>query len=155
MEANNDLPEHSGPTPFIAMEYYGLILNRTFEVHFCRNGLIGIKVAGVIAALPQYTQTEYQDPKAFISRRSQKKYSGIEVCSDEVLKVDRSNFKLSFGDMNSVEFTAKKKWGMGPVPHTGILNIKLKTANRRRELILLGNQDGSAIARELAIKIGG
>lgn len=138
---------------FIAMEYYGLILNRTFEIHACYDGLAGIKVAGVIAALPQYTQSEYQDPKAFVSRQSQKKYSGIEVCSNEVLKVDSSNFKLPFDDIASVEFIAKKKWGMGPVPHTGVLNIKLRTTNKKREFILLGNQDGVAIANELVRKI--
>jgi hypothetical protein len=141
------------PMTFIAMEYYGLILNRTFEVHFCTDSLVGIRVTGVVAAWPQYTELKYKDPRSFAKKRKLAKYHDIDICSEDILKVDHHNFELQFNEIGSVEFIAKRKWGMGPVPHTGFLNINFKIARRQKELILLGNQDGSALARELSGRI--
>ncbi len=138
---------------FIAMEYYAFILNRTFEVYLCADGLVGIKVAGVVGASLLYTQSKYRNPRSFINDRFLKRYDGQEICGHEILGKDSHNFKLLFSNIDSVDFIAKRKWGMGPVPHSGLLSIKFKNIPRPRELILLGDQDGYVISKEIIAKI--
>jgi hypothetical protein len=51
------------------------------------------------------------------------------------------NFAISKSAITRVHFNPRQKWGTGPVPHSGRLMIDIRDA-RRRELILLGQQNG-------------
>lgn len=139
---------------FVAMEYYALILNRTFTVHLCGDGLVGVISNGIVAASPHYMSERFSEQTMYENKSRLKKYQGINICSDAALKIHRFNFKILYKDISHSEFLDKKKWGMGPVQHTGILNIHNKDGSKHRELILLGKQDGLALANEIKNRLG-
>jgi hypothetical protein len=133
---------------FIAMEYYGLILNRTFEVYLLSDCLLGRKTGGIVGASPVHLTNKYQKAEAFVGKEKIRD----EIDATAVLKASKANFRLLFSEIDRVEFLKKKKWGMGPVAHTGILNIYSKSGSKIKELIVLGDQEGELILNK--IKMG-
>ncbi len=139
---------------FIAMEYYGLILNRTYEICACQNRLTGIRISGLISASTAYRNSIFRNPDSFRNSRLVKRYEGQDTCSKEALSLDRANFFLDFSKITKIEFSPRRKWGMASVPHSGILIIW--GGNKvLRELILLGSQDGQLLASRLSAAVFG
>lgn len=68
------------------------------------------------------------------------------------LKLDKANFCFTNSEIINVEYDISQKWGMGNIPYSGRIKIKLKN-NITRELILLGFQDGQKIVKELRKKL--
>lgn len=132
---------------FIAMEYYALILNRTYKVFVTKDMLCGAKVRGLVSN-PALVSLSMRDPRSWAQTNSAKIYDRIEVTAPMFSEINPANFQIHWGDIANVDFRAGKKWGMGNVPHSGRLIIHLRSG-RRRELILLGEQDGSAIKERL------
>ena len=128
-------------TGFMAMEYYWLIMNRTFIVFLSADGLYGWKVHGVVSALtPRYFERyveKLRDPDLMND-------------SDRIkeLASDHGGFFIPRESITSAEFIRKRKWGMGGVAHSGIVNVKLSDGGLR-EFILLGDVNGLQIEREI------
>ena len=132
---------------FLAMEYYNLILNRSFAIFVTKNKICGAKVIGVAAA-PTRSYSEYahlwRDPRNFITKKTIHQYEGIEPESPEFLKINKANFQINCSDVVEIKFIAKKKTSMGAIPHTGSLFIKTSDG-KKREFIILADQDGEDI----------
>ena len=116
---------------FVGMEYYGLILNRTYLVFAAPDGLYGWKVEGpVSAARPQFYEPYKKmldDPKLMRDRGA----------VEDLAKL-KGGFFIPGSEVAYVEATDKSKWGMGGIPHSGRIRIGL-TTGKCREFILLGS----------------
>lgn len=135
---------------FIAMEYYGLILNRTFQIILNEIGLTGLKVNGLVSVQGgdpmsfsitslMSVNGDTSNPYSYIKASYLKKLENHDLTGREIIDVSSCNFNLLSGDIEEVTFTNKKKWGMGPYPHDGRVFVKLRNG-KKREFIILGNQ---------------
>ena len=68
--------ENHGEWSFIAMQYYWLIVNRTFEVFVTRTMICGARVRGVIAS-PEGTEPQQHDPHQYVSARLRRRYDSV------------------------------------------------------------------------------
>jgi hypothetical protein len=124
---------------FVAMQYYALILNRTFVVFISAEGVYGWKVAGPVAAGPGSSryfgpyQQMLEDPSKMPSQDDVRKLANL-----------RGGFFIPRSSIVEVVFNSKRKWGMGGIPHLGRLEVK-HISGRKIEFILLGKVDGEAI----------
>lgn len=142
---------------FIAMEYYSFILNRTYHVSITEYMVSGAKVHGIIAAESKEKRNpanllavkgNLNDPSTYVKNKHIEKLNGMELQSEDFLKVDKNNFQIKKNEILSVRYNPKKKWGMGNYPHDGRIEIVLKNG-KKRELIILGNQSGKEITKIL------
>lgn len=138
---------------FVAMEYWLLILNRTYKVFVTQEFVCGAKVRGAVPATWSRTgevpiDGDLQSPECYIQAERLRKYDGVDVESRRFSSMSRANFQIHRDDLKRVRFNPKKKWGMGPYPHAGRIELHLRTGTVR-ELILLGDQDGRLIARRI------
>jgi hypothetical protein len=142
---------------FVAMEYYWLILNRTFLVLITDNELIGIKVHGSIAAessdalvnlLPLTIDGDLQNPYSYISAKYIERIKDIDLKSRDFLEANDSNFRISRSDIVETTYDKSKKWGMGYYPHDGKVYVKRRD-DKKREFIILGAQSGQDIKSRL------
>ena len=134
-------------TWFAAMEYYALMLNRTYKVFVTDRMLCGAKVRGIVLK-PHSASQEMMNQTYWVQTPSAQVYDRIDVTSGVFLQVNSANFQIGWGQIVSIEYRAGRKWGMGNVPHSGRLILNLK-AGKQKELILLGYQDGEGLKRRL------
>jgi hypothetical protein len=126
---------------FVAMEYYDLILNRTFVVFVVPEGLYGWKAAGPVSnGRPMYFEPYAEilkDPELMRNRETPRRLSDL-----------KGGFFIPRSDIVSAEVIYKQKWGMSGIPHSG--RIRIQTASgKSRELILLGSVDGESIQQQI------
>ena len=134
---------HAG---FVAMEYFALILNRSFLIFITDEGLRGWKFCGpVTTSSPQF----YRPIEELLDDPEME--CGSAAFTDLMHGPD--TFLIPYKAIRSVDFTAKTKWGMGPILHAGILSLGL-TAGRKREFILLGAAYGDGIRDAILAKTG-
>lgn len=142
---------------FIAMEYYGLILNRTFMVLITDDKLIGIKVHGPIGVKTEDTSAfmphvvidgDMNNPYSYIDISYLQKIQTFELESDEVLQANKVNFKIARSSIVEVRYDKTKKWGMGPYPHDGKIYV-ITRDSKKREFIILGSQSGQHLCNIL------
>ena len=128
-------------TGFVAMEYYGLILNRTFVVFIASEGLYGWKAAGAVNVARSMYFAPYanmlKDPELMRNRKSVQRLSHL-----------KGGFFIPRPDIISVDVINKQKWGMGPIPHSGRVKIHT-TSGRSREFVLLGSVDADSIQQRI------
>lgn len=126
---------------FVAMEYYALILNRTYVVFVAPDGLYGWKVRGPVATWnPLYFQryaAVLNDPKLMHNHDAIEKLANF-----------RGGFIIPRAEVASAEMIYKAKWGMGGVPHAGRIRLRL-VSGRDREFILLGSVSLQRIQEEI------
>jgi hypothetical protein len=133
---------------FVAMEYFWLILNRTYVVFIAREGLYGWRAEGPRASSdPSYFEPyqEMVDDKDFMrDRRAIEKFSRLA-----------GGFFLDRSTISSIQVIDRQKWGMGGIPHTGRIRVNLNTG-KSREFILLGsvNPDGIRDKIATALRVG-
>lgn len=153
---------------FIAMEYYGLILNRSYLVIFVENHMLGLICNGVVssdvdanpgtydrgtrklikaAVSPFVIAGDLDSPSSYINENNVRKYDGVDLLSENILDVHKRNFRYSWSDISSIRHDEKKKWGMGDYPHDGKIYITIE--GRTRELIPLGRQSGKTIVANI------
>ncbi|MGA7713517.1 MAG: hypothetical protein WCA81_16575 [Rhizomicrobium sp.] len=132
---------------FAAMQYYALILNRTYKVFIADTMLCGAKVLGLVASPPADSAVSHQQDY-WVSTLSATLYEHLNVTSAIFLRLSFSNFQIRWHDISRIDFNPKRKWGMGNVPHSGRIILRLRSG-RSRELILLGDQDGEALKRTI------
>ena len=142
---------------FIAMEYYYLILNRTFLIIKENGFLIGIKGNGLVSVEAgnnllsrQITSQlaikgDLTNPYSYLKNKYLKQINDIDLIDGSILKINNTNFLINLYDIKSAVYNPEKKFGMGPYPHDGRVTIETKD-NRKREFIILGNQSGQSIA---------
>ncbi len=137
---------------FVAMEYYALILNRTYLISIKDDALCGVVCRGLtsteggddlitqIATRKMAVHGDLNDPKSYISAERIKRPSG-------------ANFSIPLSGISAVTHDPRKKWGMGHYPHDG--RVFVEAEGRKREFIILGNQSGKEIAERLRMCAGG
>ncbi len=115
---------------FVGMEYYGLILNRTYLVFATTGGLYGWKVQGPVSNARPLFYEPYQ-----------KMLDDPELIRDPAAVEDLAKLKGGFFipdlEIMSVIARDKSKWGMGGIRHSGRIRVNL-TNGKWREFILLG-----------------
>lgn len=145
---------------FIAMEYVGGIGNRMLKVWVTDSFIFAAKVKG-LSYSPIYKPADYDltktkelhyDPIDNINIKMSEKYDGLDFSNAspaEFLEIDEKNFAIAKVDIVDAWYNSRKKWGMGGYPHKGRIFIVSHPADynskRKREFILVGDQDGSAI----------
>ena len=128
------------------MQYYWLMLNRTFEVFVTRSMICGARVRGAIAS-PEGTEPQQHDPQQYVNARLRRRYDSVNLEAPAFLALDRANFQLTRSNISSIKFFPRK-WGMGAVPYSGRL-VLTDLSGSKCELILLGTQDAGFIAARL------
>jgi hypothetical protein len=126
---------------FVAMEYYWLILNRSFLVFIASDGLYGWKFEGAVDA----SNTSYFEPYAAMLHDPEFRKSPAALSK---LARQRGSFYIPRNLVLSAEYDPAHKWGMGPIPHSGKLRLRLANG-RTREFILMGSVDGDSIRQEV------
>lgn len=116
---------------FVGMEYYGLILNRTYLVFAAPGGLYGWKVEGPVSnAHPQFYepyQKMLDDPELMRDSRA----------IEDLAKL-KGSFMIPSSEISHVVASDESKWGMGGIRHSGRIRIDM-TNGKWREFILLGS----------------
>ncbi|MBI3258280.1 MAG: hypothetical protein HYZ54_02185 [Ignavibacteriae bacterium] len=143
---------------FIGMEYYYLILNRTFLIIKTHGYLIGIQGNGLISAevsvnpITEYINStltikeDLSDPYSYIKNSYIKKIKELDLLDGSHLKINKHNFLISTLDIKSAIYNPSKKFGMGNYPHDGRVIIET-SKNVKREFIILGDQSGYDISK--------
>lgn len=142
---------------FVAMQYYGLILNRTFLVLLTKDLIIGIKANGLISVEAEgnalaaellknmVVSGNLENPYSYIRPQYIEKVKDCDLFDKSILKQNKANFILPRTEVKNAYYDARKKWGMGYYPHDG--KVYLETMDgKKREFIILGNQSGQKIA---------
>jgi hypothetical protein len=133
---------HAG---FVAMEYFALILNRSFIFFITAEGLWGLKFRGPVSSRwPEF----YKPIEAFLDDPEMEPGS---IAFNEFID-DPKAFLIPYDEIKSAQFVAKAKWGMGPISHSGILTLALVKGGRR-EFILLGAAYGDGIRNAIAARL--
>ena len=138
---------------FVVLEYYALILNRTYKVFVTNELLCGAIVRGWLAS-PIFPSEAWYDPDFYARAEILRRYENVEVSSEAFTRVNYWNFQLPRSALADVEFTTRPKWGMGNVPYSGRLFLHYREGGSR-ELILLGQQDGPTIRTRLRPPVPG
>ncbi len=139
---------------FVAMQYYGLILNRTYLVLITNNQLVGIVANGLVSVQKSDLQAsiitglmsidgDLNNPLSYLKDKYLKRVEHLNLLVDDLKKANSANFKINIKDILSVAFDPSKKWGMGYYPHDG--KVYVTTKDKKREFIILGSQSGKKI----------
>lgn len=133
---------------FVAMEYYALILNRTFLISVTNEKVVGVVCRGLTSesapgvlnlfVAPMVVQGDLNDPRSYVNDR-------------RLRASNHANFTIDLNDVKNVRYDKRKKWGMGHYPHDG--KVYVETADGERELIILGAQSGQEIAAKLTTAV--
>lgn len=146
---------------FVAMEYYWLMLNRTFLILLTDDALVSLKVNGAVsveggrdAITREITRAmsvkgDLTNPYSYIKSSYAAKYENANVSGESILSLDKSNFTIPYKDIVDVSFDKSKKWGMGPYPHDGKVFVTTKDGSKR-EFIILASQSGESIAQAIS-----
>ena len=132
---------------FVALEYYALILNRTFKVFVTDDTVAGAIVGGWLPSPPRPSDA-WLDPDFYPRARILRRYDGVDVRSHRFARMNVWNFQILRPSIADVEFTNTPKWGVGSVPYSGRIILYFRQGGSR-ELILLGHQDGPSIRDRL------
>jgi hypothetical protein len=128
---------------FVAMEYYALMLNRTYKVFVADRMLCGANVRGLVASPPS-ASSEMIGADYWAGTLAATLYETMDVTEPRFLRMGWANFQIPYRAIARVEVNTRPKWGMGNVPYSGRIILWLRSG-RTRELILLGEQDAAAI----------
>lgn len=149
---------------FVAMEYYNLILNRTFLVLRTGNCLIGLYGNGIVSTeggndvltkavtRKLAIRGDLSNPYSYLKGKYIDLSMDDDLDGESILHTHKSNFRIAWKDIQSVHYDPKKKWGMGPYPHDGKVYVKTIN-NKQREFIILGDQSGREIASFISASI--
>ena len=132
------------------MEYYALILNRTYLVSVDATGIAGKVCRGLTAVASGIGLTRYITSQLAIHDNPNDPSS--YVSDHRLAGQNNADFTLKYDDISSISFNPHKKWGMGPYPHDG--RVIITTPGKEREFIILGNQSGREIADRISKIMG-
>ena len=132
-----------GDCKFVALEYYGLIFNRTYLVTIVNGYLCGAVTGGLLAS-----GRKPNNPDWYLNQENLKRCRDSGIGSNSFLELNKNNFRIGRGELTAIEFDDTAKWGMGAVPYSGRLHFKFSD-DSSREFILLGYQDGEKLKQNL------
>jgi len=133
---------------FIAMEYYLGILNRTYQVFVTPTTIAGAFVTSIMPA-PIGLPTYWFVLSKYANKRRMEQYEQISPESEDFKRFSPLfNFQYRRAEIRRFWYDPTLKWGMGTVAHSGKLYMELSN-DRKRELILLGLQQGKEILQHL------
>ena len=132
---------------FVALEYSYGMLNRTYVVFVTDAMICGARVRGLLPA-PLAVTERWFDPYFFPRPDIVTRYTRVDLTSPEFKRLSVANFQIRLNKVEDVRFNAAPKWGMGTVPYSGRIHLRLRDGTTR-ELILLGKQDGPALIERL------
>jgi hypothetical protein len=147
---------------FVAMQYYGLILNKTLLVLLANDLLIGIKVNGLVSvesggniiakdlAERMAISGDLQNPYSYVNSKYMDRVKDYDLFNESILTQNKSNFVIKRSDIKNAYYDPKKKWGMGYYPHDGKVYVETHDG-RKKEFIIMGNQSGQKIANLIMI----
>jgi hypothetical protein len=142
---------------FVAMEYYRLILNRTFVVLITGEYLIGVQANGLVSIETNHDpllnatigslaiRGDLTNPYSYIKSKYFRKIENEDLTGPGLLSRNKINFRINRKEIKRVDYDSSKKWGMGYYPHDGKVYVETFDG-KKREFIILGNQSGSDIA---------
>ena len=132
---------NSPMTGFVGMEYYGLILNRTYVVFIGSDGLYGWRAEGAVDA---------SNPMFFAPYEEMLKDNDLMTDQEAVRKLSRlgGGFFISRSEIAAVEVNYKPKWGMGGIQHSGRVRVRL-ASGKSREFVILGIVNPKAIQQSI------
>ncbi|WP_125916561.1 hypothetical protein [Hymenobacter coccineus] len=145
----------------VAMEYYWVILNRTFLTFLTNDSLIGLKVGGPVSVEggrdpltraitgTMAVKGDLNNPYSYIKTSYAAKYENVDFNAESMRAMDNSNFAIAYKDIAGVHFNPNKKWGMGPYPHDGRVLVTHKDGSKR-EFIILGTKSGESVCNSIA-----
>ena len=148
---------------FIAMQYFGLILNRTYIVLLTKDRIIAIKVNGLVSVesggnilAKELSKTmtvkgDLQNPYSYIKSKYLDRVRDLELVDANILAQNKSNFVIHRADIINAYYDPKKKWGMGYYPHDGKVYVATSDG-KKKEFIILGNQSGHKVASLILTK---
>ena len=122
---------------FLAMEYYLLILNRSYVIFSYPEGLYGWKFSGPVSTRNPLFFQPFEE-----LARDATIVPGSEAFQE--FMEQPGSFFIARAEIASANYDSRRKWGMGPVPHSGKIYVRL-TSGKVREFILLGSQDGPSV----------
>jgi hypothetical protein len=132
---------------FVAMQYCWGFLNRTYLVFVTDDVICAGKVLGVLPS-PMVRDDRWKDPLFYVDPDKAAEYVNIDLKSSSFRSISKANFQILRKSIEEVNYNPQPKPGMGAVPSSGRIFLKLK--NRKTvELILLGTQDGQEISERL------
>lgn len=149
---------------FVAMEYYALMLNRTLLILLTETHLIGIVANGLVSVRSSADPLtaiitgdlsiggDLDNPLSYLNEKYLNRAKNLDLLGDDLLKINRANFRIRFDEISSVTYDPRKKWGMGYYPHDGKVYVLMH--GKKREFIVLGIQSGRDIANWIATKSG-
>jgi len=122
---------------FIVNEAHWLTLDVVYLIAVKSGAIMGARVGGQIT---HFQHTEPSNPLSYVKPRLLAEYPQGAFLADDFLQIDRKNFLLSSAEIREVEMSNRKSHWTGPIPNSGVLNIKRRNAQTKK-LILLGEQD--------------
>jgi len=132
------------------MEYYSLVLNRTYVVSVSNREIRGKVCRGVTSAEGGIGIARLITRQLAVQGDLNAARSYVD---EETLSRPASgDFSTSLCDVTSIAYNHRKKWGMGPYPHDG--RVVISTPSQMPELIILGSQSGRTIADRLIESVG-
>ncbi|WMX13212.1 hypothetical protein [Aureispira sp. CCB-E] len=142
---------------FYAMEYINIIGNRILKVWITPKYIFAAKVKGFTS---EYTGISFYDqnlaihpllrlePKAYVNSKEENKYSRFffeKMSPQQFMRLNKENFVIHKNKIKRIDYTKKKKWGMGNYPHTGRIFIKTEknefNKKNNREFIIIADQN--------------
>jgi len=131
---------------FVAMEYYWLVMNRTYVIFIAPEGLYGWLAHGPVAASNQTYFEPYQ--RMLQDERFMRNHTAIQKLSGLP-----GGFFFDRSEIASIADDDRKRWGMGGLPHTGNIRVNLNSG-MSREFIVLGSINTGRIRHKLMSIVG-
>lgn len=131
---------------FVAMEYYWLVMNRTYVIFIAPEGLYGWLAQGSVAA----SNHTYFEPyrRMLLDERLMRNHTAIQKLSSLP-----GGFFFARSEIASIADDDRKKWGAGGLPHTGTIRVRL-VSGMSREFIVLGNMHTGRITHKIGSIVG-
>lgn len=104
--------------------------------------------------VPDDPSDPWRNPHFYVRPSRVSRYVGMDLESAAFLAENRVNFRIPKFDVASVTHDTRTNSGMGKVPSSGRIVVKRKDGSSI-DLILLGTQDGPAIAARLQRELTG
>ncbi len=148
---------------FVAMQYYGLILNRTYLILITESHIIGVVGNGLISVQGRGStltsvitgnmaiHEDLMNPLSYLKDKYLERVNDLNLLKSNINKKHYANFRIKISEIIEVNHDPSKKWGMSYYPHDG--KIYIKTKDKKMEFIILGKQSGSKIVKIIINKI--
>lgn len=127
---------------FIAMEYYWLVMNRTYVIFIAPEGLYGWLAQGPVTASNRTYFEPYQ--RMLLDEHFIRNHTAIQKLSSLP-----GGFFFGRSEIASVADDDRKRWGSSGLPHTGTIRVCL-VSGITREFIVLGNMHTGRITHKIA-----